>query len=728
MMTTVQKERPRQSSGQRSAPATKLRTDIQGLRAIAVIAVISDHLFGWPLGGFVGVDIFFVISGFLITGLLLREHDRTGTIAFVDFYKRRIRRILPAATLVLVVTSLVSYVVFNSGRASQTVADAIWAFFFSANWHFAAIGTDYFQSAGPVSPVQHYWSLAVEEQFYFVWPWLMVLIFLIGRKTAGWNTVVARRAVGVAMAFIVLSSFLWAMWDSSASPTWAYFSTFSRAWELGAGALLAVVATRMHSLPRILRPILGWVGIAGITVSLFVVNESQGFPAPWGALPVLSTVLVVLAGTGGEPRYLYLLSNPVSQYVGRISYSLYLWHFPVIILLGSVLKPGVATFAFLALACMFALAALAYHLVEEPLLKSTWLRNVSAAERQARVWKKRQKIARVQHRAPGYIGLGALLVVSSFLVTIALIPQTAPPSSIVVQDVDENTPTVLAASETLAADVEEALTSDSWPEFDPPIENLIDQRVPQWTSNDCLNVSDENVDLCVYGASNPSGVVAILGDSIATSWLPGVIGAVEPHGFAVHSFTMEGCPFAFAEVRANGAATTAYEACSEHQAWVTAQVAELQPDVIIISDSALSLRRLVSAAEDSAAEAEWTTAYSAGLAALPQDTTVISLLTPPGGANLQSCYTPISSPSDCVEPMSEAWETLKGAEQSAAASAGVAFIDTGAWFCSRNACPSFINTAAVYADTGHLTAAMSERLAPVIAEALVAAGALPSAS
>lgn len=183
-----------------------LRSDIQGLRAFAVIVVILDHLLHWPSGGFIGVDIFFVISGFVITESLLQEQERTGSISFSAFYKRRVKRILPASTLVLVVTVTASFLTYNQSRFISVAWDAVWALFFSGNWHFAAAGTDYFQSGGPVSPLQHYWSLAVEEQFYFVWPWVMLLIFaLLSRRS---NTGTAPRiAVGAAITVTCAASF-----------------------------------------------------------------------------------------------------------------------------------------------------------------------------------------------------------------------------------------------------------------------------------------------------------------------------------------------------------------------------------------------------------------------------------------------------------------------------------------------------------------------------------------
>jgi hypothetical protein len=224
----------------RVARKNTYRPDIQGLRMVAVVAVLLDHMIEWPSGGFVGVDVFFVISGFLITGLLLREHDRTGTISFSGFYRSRIRRIAPAAASVLIVTVTPARFAFGSARFISTAWDSMWAFLFAANWHFAALGTDYFEATGPVSPIQHFWSLAVEEQFYFVWPWLMLLIFVLAGRRGQWDKSRAGRAAGIAMIAITAASLAWALWEAANNPTWAYFSIFLRTWELGVGALIAV--------------------------------------------------------------------------------------------------------------------------------------------------------------------------------------------------------------------------------------------------------------------------------------------------------------------------------------------------------------------------------------------------------------------------------------------------------------------------------------------------------
>ena len=199
------------------------------MRAVAVLAVFADHLFAWPSGGFVGVDVFFVLSGFFITGMLIRERNETGTISFKNFYTRRVRRIIPSALLVLFVTVVFSYILFPAVRAKETLVDALWAALFAANVHFERVGTDYFQEGQPPSPLQHYWSLSIEEQFYFVWPLLLLGIYLWTRKSSHRGSSNVRQiALATSMAIIVAASFIWAVTQSASNPSSAYFSSFTR--------------------------------------------------------------------------------------------------------------------------------------------------------------------------------------------------------------------------------------------------------------------------------------------------------------------------------------------------------------------------------------------------------------------------------------------------------------------------------------------------------------------
>ena len=350
------------------------RADIQGLRAVAVLAVIAYHLAGWPPGSFDGVDVFFVISGYLITGILVREFESRQTISFVGFYARRIKRILPVGLFVIGATLCATRVLAGIDRYHFAAKDAIAAVLFASNWRFAHTGVNYFNQALPPSPLQHYWSLSVEEQFYFVWPWLMLGVLLIGLRLRFWRREHARLVAGAAIAVISGVALWLAFAETTSNPTVAYFSTFTRAWELGLGALVAIAARRLGRCDPRPRLVVALVGLVGVLVSLLVVRSSPGFPAPWALLPALSTAAVLGAGAGLTSRSLLPLTNPVSQYLGKISYSLYLWHFPVVVLIVAVFAQYSAAYWVVGLALIFGLSAASFHVLEDPARRGTWFR------------------------------------------------------------------------------------------------------------------------------------------------------------------------------------------------------------------------------------------------------------------------------------------------------------------------------------------------------------------
>lgn len=707
----------------RQTPKSK-RRDIQGLRAIAVTAVVADHLLHWPSGGFVGVDVFFVISGFLITGLLLREYDRTGRISFSGFYRRRIRRILPAAATVLAVTSALGFVLFNGSRAQQTAEDALWSFFFSANWHFAAAGTDYFQGAGPVSPLQHFWSLAVEEQFYFVWPALMVLIFWLGGRTTGWGPLKTHRAIGAAMLAVVVLSFAWALAESAGSPTVAYFSTFTRTWELGVGALLAVCASALERIPAMLRPVLGWAGVAGIFWSVFTISSDMPFPGPGAALPVLATALVIAAGTGGEQRGLWPLTNGISGYVGDISYSLYLWHFPVIIFLGPFFQEGTLLFNAAAVCVMLVLSVVSFHFIEEPVRKSSWLNSAEAAKSTRR---DRRSTRSRQQRRTRLITVCMLAVTGLGASAYGLMANHT--SSLEAQGQGAASESLLEAGMTpeaaRAKALEAALSADSWPQLTPDIGEL---KTKGHNDINChvgpseADPSESDVlETCLNGDKAAPKTAFLLGDSYAASLSPGVIAALVPEGYKVVVLARSSCPAVDVAVKlADG---SDYPRCSNFQGFVRTQVAKHSPDLVIMSSWHGHVNNLLASGTTGAeALGEWKTALAASakqFAASAKRVVVVSGT--PSGRNLQECATPISKPEDCVAPVPDAYTTFAAAERSAVDSLGsktVSYIPVQDWFCTSDKCPPFIGENPVYVDGGHLTASASEAAAPLLHAAL----------
>ncbi len=357
-------------------PTLRLRLEIQALRAVAVGGVVVFHF--WPAllpGGYVGVDVFFVISGFLITSHLVREHFETGRIRLSQFYARRIRRLLPAALLVLAVSAvgilLLSAVDEVRGFLSDVVASALYV----VNWTLAAQSVDYFSSDDAPSPVQHYWSLSVEEQFYIVWPLLLVLAFALAAKLRRG----ALPVVTAAMAVVFVSSFVFSVLVTAATPDFAYFATPSHGWEFAAGGLLAVFAARIDrrvAPRRRSRAVLGWVGGALIAVPMVVFDAQTAFPGWIAVIPVLGVLAVIVAGMP-EPRWSF---RPIAgwrpvQWVGDQSYAIYLWHWPVIVFAGVIAGGDVPLEVKLGLlALVVVLAWLTRRFIERPVIASRLMR------------------------------------------------------------------------------------------------------------------------------------------------------------------------------------------------------------------------------------------------------------------------------------------------------------------------------------------------------------------
>ncbi|RFA18751.1 acyltransferase family protein [Subtercola boreus] len=717
-------------------PRKYFRGDIEGLRAIAVTLVVLDHLIGWPLGGFIGVDVFFVLSGFLITGLLLREYQKTKTISFLDFYGRRLRRIAPAAVLVILVTVVVGFFLLSLPRAQEILADGLWAVFFSANWHFAAVGTDYFQATGAISPLQHYWSLSVEEQFYLVWPWLSLALLVAFRsrkriKLSTANAVEHKsttdQKVGAVFIAVVVLSFAWAIYSSITNPAVAYFDTFSRTWELAAGAAIAAFATQLGRIPAAVRPVLAWVGIVGIIVSAFIITPQQLFPAPGAALPVLSTCLIVAAGISGPRRFLVPLDNPVMRYLGRISYSLYLWHFPVIIFLAILIPSLDVLYVVLALVIMLVLSVLSFHFVEDPIRRSSFLRRTKPKRgHRERVIPAATKISVGALIFAGAASLAIIVFAFGRVSPIETAKPLVPPQSIASTGVAAD----VTALDTRKTAIQEALRADAWPELSPSVNDFGPNGrsviSTEWLTDGCLgedgaDQSDNiaNTDHCSYGNANADAAhtAVVFGDSLAISYAPAIREALGSD-WKVRILTLAACPASNATItKPNG---SAFPECGDFRTWAIGQITSTNPALTFLSE-AEDDNRLASKATGSAADTEWKTAVTSTLTALaPVQGKVIMLNRPPAGTTLYTCQTPQSKPSDCVSSVVEGYQNrdalLKSTFEAAAGNAH--FVDTTTWYCNANQCPSFIGNAPVLADGVHLTNSASIALAPLVAVAV----------
>ena len=331
--------------------------EIQGLRAFAVLAVITNHLFPALLpGGFIGVDLFFLLSGYLITKQL-RELATSGSTAtnLLRFYARRIRRILPSALLVIWASVVLAYRYLGPVVGNETLRDARWSTLFFANSHFNSLKVDYFGQGNSSPLLQHYWSLAVEEQFYIVWPLVLLLIVLIFKTQ---STKVLTTAVSVIAVASFSAIFM-------IEKTLTYFATHTRVWELCLGALFALVRTQDSS------KVMQKIALGVVLASLFLIDSSNQIPG-FVILPVLLATGLLLVVS--DPTVKLVLGNRAMHYLGDLSFVLYLWHWPVIELHRQLSISSLTTSAsILVLVITFVLAVITHHFFENPIRFNKYL-------------------------------------------------------------------------------------------------------------------------------------------------------------------------------------------------------------------------------------------------------------------------------------------------------------------------------------------------------------------
>src|SRR4051794_4960018 len=350
-------------------PQNGFRPDIEGLRAVAIGAVLLCHAgLSFAAGGYVGVDVFFVISRFLITRLLLGEGSRTGSVSLPRFYARRVKRLLPLSAVLLATVAVLSLILFSPVRAGEVAGDIVSCATYTANWHFAAQSVDYFAQDAEPSPVQHLWSLAIEEQFYLVWPALLLAITWVWRRRG----TSARPVLCVALGAILVVSFVFNLRYVSDQPAAAYFSTFGRAWELALGAALAVLGDlRLRRAPALA---IGWLGIGAIAYATFAFGPETPFPGTAALVPTLGAAALILAGASWQAQGRWgsaaLLSLPPFRYVGRISYAWYLWHWPALIFAAAIWGTLSPLAGLAVIAASWLPTAITHGLVEEPFRRS----------------------------------------------------------------------------------------------------------------------------------------------------------------------------------------------------------------------------------------------------------------------------------------------------------------------------------------------------------------------
>lgn len=645
------------------------RGDIEGLRAVAILLVVACHAkVSWLAGGFVGVDVFYVLSGYLITGLLVQEIHTTGTLRFARFYGRRLRRLLPALLLmVFVVCVLGKFLLAAGGQAEQALA-ASSATLWLSNFHFAFANIDYFAPSAETNLFLHTWSLGVEEQFYLVWP-LLVLIAMGAKKGAKQIAAVAtlKYAFGCVFILALILSVYWT-WHA---PRLAFYMMPSRAWQFALGALVFLTvgtpkyqagAQRLDGRCSIFT---GWIGLMMILVSALLIDGAAPYPGYWALLPTLGTALTLAAGAGknrvaGVNRW---LSTPPMQAIGRVSYSWYLWHWPVLLLGAQIIDTHNGWNRLLLVIVSLMIAAGSYRFLEVPIRHN------------------RKLLARPRIAVFGSFAIMAFA--SSFAVswhTSAL------------KDMNSPEQRRFAAAHS-----------------DLPV-------IYRMGCDDFFHSA--RVHICTFGDPHAKHTVVAIGDSITAQWFPAYMQIYDKPNWRLLAIIKGGCPMVNVPVFYPPIKRT-YTECAEWRQNALREIATIRPDVVITS----------SLYTYAYTRTQWIDGTRSVLADLARSATNIYMIrpTPTLPFNGPHCLASrnrlnmwVRNKTRCSAPAQiphndAVFDWLKIA---ADPFRNVHLIDMTNKICPNGVCHAQLGKQIVFRDDTHLTASFAGSLAPELAQAL----------
>jgi len=658
--------------------------EIQVLRAVAVMLVVVYHF--WPdslTGGYVGVDAFFVISGYLITSHLMREADTTGTVKLWAFYARRARRLLPASILVLVFVALGTFLLLPTSLWTSTAHEVTASAFYVQNLWLASKAVTYSASNDVASPVTHYWSLSAEEQFYLVWPGLIIISCLVARR---WLRGRTTTTVGATLLLVTAGSFGCSVWATQTHRAAAYFITPTRAWEFGAGALVVLLLRRWVPSPVLAR-ILRWAGLGGLLASAWFFSGATSFPGYAAALPIAATTAIIVAGdTGpGDPSDLVFRLRPV-QWLGDVSYSVYLWHWPLLVFAPYLLRRdlGSPELVVLLLICLV-VAGLSKRFVEDA----------------TRFWPRLTATPRATLSAAAVAMLVVAIISGTQVYAVGAREQQ---NVALLADVSKG-PCFGAPAMENRAKCPDALTA-------LPLVAVGKADAPWAPQAGCHGTgSGPAVLTCYWGTGTPTRVVALVGDSHAEHWRGALHRIAKARNWQIYEMFAGGCPATYARSVAFEGRARDGEACRTWTAKVTAKLRTLAPDDIITTAFVLPNVFEPVGAGPAGFREVWQQWLGFSRVTVLRDTPTTA------GRNDPQCLAVhVGNPRACANPRSSVLVDDDMMRAARAMAGKVNLVDLSDYFCDPRRCYAVIGGASIYYDYDHMSMQFSVSLAaPLLA-------------
>ena len=680
----------------------KFLPEVQALRALAVLLVIAYHLRPDLVpGGFVGVDVFFVISGYLITGHMIREIRSTGRLRLAHFWGNRARRILPAALLVILLIVATDTFIAPITQWGGLGRQALGSVYYVQNWLLAGDSVNYLASTNPATPFQHFWSLAVEEQFYLLWPFVVVVAVWFAARLGSRRGEGGKNRLGVWLVAIsgtlVTASFVWSAVDVSEHDPAAYFATTTRLWELGLGGILAVLV-RYTQRRRLLRAGLAVAGLAVIIVVSFVYNADTPFPGIGALPPVLGSAAIIVAGrTSGFGSLTWIVDRHAVQWLGNISYSLYLWHFPIAVDFTAITgrRPTIPV-ALGLVGVMIIGSAGSYYLVEQRVRKATWAR-------------------RSDLRALVAAGLAMVVVGASTSIFWIRPMQTEQQWNQASQVARHQARTTKSFGAAMARKGSYRPFGGSRQVIVPDPINAKRDMFLDGVSGRCEPPPSSNrtTRMCQFGNPNASTVIAVVGDSHARMYTPPVLEAARKHGWKVVTFIHTSCPYSATQRAFPDAAS-----CLQANQQTARRIEQLHPAVVVTAFWAGS--RFVDDGGRPPGAAGLASAWKQLSRAGSQ--VLVIKDAPQPRTDVVGCVSQhYDDPAVCATPRTTAMSSHDLVQVAARGLKHVRVLDLTDRFCNAKVCPAVIGDVLVYIDGNHIGKTYADTLLPDIDPALVEA-------